>query len=256
MEQELFRDAMDHLEQPGPASAAELVAASGRHFLGRPYASRTLEKPDSLGREQLVINLEAFDCTTLAENCLALARTMISPERSYERYCRELEYIRYRDGSMDGYPSRLHYFCEWVRNNGERGVVFDPGLEGGDRLNKEIHFMSSHPDAYEALSRDTSLVKEIRQQEKVLSRVTHPWYPLETADLWIPGLEEGDIVGITTAIDGLLVSHVGIIIREKEQVRLLHASMAAGKVVISEESLERYLEGSKGATGILLARPL
>jgi hypothetical protein len=36
----------------------------------------------------------------------------------------------------------------------------------------------------------------------------------------------------------------------------LHASSAAEKVVLSDETLEEYLLSSKSATGIVVARPL
>jgi len=40
-------------------------------FPGAPYQTGTLEMP---GREKLVVNLHAFDCTTFVETVLALAR--------------------------------------------------------------------------------------------------------------------------------------------------------------------------------------
>ena len=68
-------------------------------------------------------------------------------------------------------------------------------------------------------------------------------------------LEEGDIVGITTDIEGLAVMHVGILLREEGRIHLMHASSTAGRVVISEEPLSGYLKNSERATGIMVARP-
>ena len=33
---------------------------------------------------------------------------------TFDDYKAELEKIRYRDGVIDGYASRLHYFCDWI----------------------------------------------------------------------------------------------------------------------------------------------
>jgi len=52
-------------EVPTPA----LMVKVGSFFLGTPYVAHTLEKEE----EQLVINLREMDCTTFAENCLAIS---------------------------------------------------------------------------------------------------------------------------------------------------------------------------------------
>ncbi len=66
------------------------------------------------GDEQLVINLTGLDCTTFLENSLALARCIKKGTTSFEDYLEELQFIRYRDGVIDGYTSRLHYFSDWI----------------------------------------------------------------------------------------------------------------------------------------------
>ncbi len=70
------------------------------------------------------------------------------------------------------------------------------------------------------------------------------------------GLHDGDIVGITTSIEGLDISHVGILVKKSGRIHLLHASSRFGKVILSEETLEDYLANNKSATGIMVARPL
>ncbi len=67
-------------------SPGELLLRAGRFFQGAPYAARTLEVP---GPEALVINLRAFDCFTLVENCCALAllaRQIIAGIRAGNRH--------------------------------------------------------------------------------------------------------------------------------------------------------------------------
>jgi len=67
---------------------------------------------------------------------------------------------------------------------------------------------------------------------------------------------EGDIVGITTKIEGFAIMHVGILIRLEGRFHLMHASSKAEKVVISLNTLEDYLLNRNSAGGFMLARPL
>jgi len=256
-DQELFEAAMQQLGTLENASMAGLVAEAGRFFLGTPYVAQTLEHPDSQGREQLVINLRALDCTTLVENCLALARTFHSGEHSLARFSAELQHIRYRQGKLDGYASRLHYFAEWISDNASMGVVKQVfALPGEQKIHKTISFMSSHPEAYPALSGNAALVEQIALQEKELSDREYHYLPEEEAQNWMGGLLEGDLVAFNTSIKGLAISHVGLVVMKEGEVHVLHASSASGKVVVSDLSLADYLEKHKPTTGIMLLRPM
>ncbi len=254
---EFFTAVMVHLGKLEDASMAELVAEAGRFFLHTPYGAQTLEYPDSLGKEQLVINLRVLDCTTLVENCLALARTSRSGDHTLVRFAAELQSIRYRQGILDGYASRLHYFCDWISDNTMKGVVKQVyALPGERRLQKTLSFMSSHQEAYPALRGDAALVEQIVLREKVLSAIEYFYLPEEEAQLWLDGLQEGDLVAFTTKIEGLLISHVGLLVMVEGKLRLLHASSRVGEVVISKQGLSHYLEQHKNAMGIILLRPM
>ena len=229
-----------------------LVARSGKLFLDIPYAAHTLEREE----EVLVVNLREVDCTTYAEYCLAIARTARGEAPSFDRFLDELLGIRYRDGKLDGYPSRLHYFCDWIRNNAEKGVVTECAADlGGIPLEKTINFMSTHPQSYACLEQDPLMVDRIREQEQAINRREMVYIPETMLEAVEGELEEGDIVGITTDIEGLAVMHVGILVRAGGRIHLMHASSAAGRVVISEEPLTGYLNNSERATGIMVARP-
>jgi hypothetical protein len=67
---------------------------------------------------------------------------------------------------------------------------------------------------------------------------------------------DGDIVGITTGIEGLDISHVGVLVRKAGRIHIIHASSKAEKIIVSEETLEEYLLTNKSATGIMVARPI
>ena len=66
-----------------------------QQLIGTPYVGQTLEINDT---EQLVVNLNALDCTTFVETAIALAMTQKQGSTKYEDYCHNLTKIRYRDG--------------------------------------------------------------------------------------------------------------------------------------------------------------
>jgi hypothetical protein len=229
-----------------------LMVKLGTYFEGTPYAAHTLEKGDE---EQLVVNLRELDCTTLVENCLALAKTIQSDEHSFEQFTGELKRARYRNGKIDGYPSRLHYTTDWMFDNQQKKLVRNLSKEiGATPYPKEINFMSTHTDSYRQLKDSSHLAEIIAQKENDINSRQHFYIPEEKLAEVENQLMDGDIVGITTSIEGLDISHMGILARKAGRIHLLHASSAAEQVVLSDETLEEYLLSSKSATGIMVAR--
>jgi hypothetical protein len=116
--------------------------------------------------------------------------------------------------------------------------------------------MSTHPEEYMQLKKDPLLVEILGQQEEQITARNMYYIPEEKIAQVEDLLQDGDIAGITTGIEGIAIMHVVILVRVENRIHLLHASSSAGKVVISEGTLEDYLLGSKSATGIMVARPL
>ena len=69
-------------------------------------------------------------------------------------------------------------------------------------------------------------------------------------------IDEGDIVAITTDQPGLDVSHVGLAVRAGRRIHLLHASSTAGRVIVSEVTLVRYLMAHRSRAGVMVGRAL
>ena len=93
-----------------------------REFLGVPYVAHTLEVND---REQLVVNTRQLDCTTLVETVTALKICAQQGRRTFADYVNTLRNLRYRQGIVDGYPSRLHYFSDWILDKVRMKMVDD-----------------------------------------------------------------------------------------------------------------------------------
>ncbi len=231
----------------------EVVETVGRFFLGTPYAAHTLEAP---GEEHLVVNLHEFDCTTFMENALVLGRCIRKKLRTFDEYRRELTYVRYRHGVLDGYPSRLHYLTDWIRDNAAKGVVRDMGeAMGGRRSMKKIDFMTTHADLYRQLQ-EPSFVKEISAVERAMSRRGFVAIAKGRIARILDRLESGDIIGTVTTMKGMDVSHTGLIAREGNVRRFLHAPLSGGVVTLTEGTIADYVAEKAGVTGIVVARPL
>lgn len=236
----------------GDNPTSELLTAIGMALLGTPYVGQTLENGAA---EKLVVNLRELDCTTFAENCLALARTIRSEKPGFKQFAGELEKIRYRQGRRHGYPSRLHYFSDWIYDNRQKGLISEPATDFGSPLRVQVNFMSSHPGSYPVLKDHPELVPVLAGQEKTISNRCYYFLKKDDVSFREDKLNEGDIVGLTTTIAGLDVAHVGILIRKNGRIHLLHASSALKKVVISDEPLSDLLKNKKSYTGIMIARP-
>ena len=233
----------------------DIVADIGKTFLGTEYESHGIEKK---GDEELVINLTGLDCTTFVENTLVFARLIKLGKTSFKDYENELQKIRYRNGVIDKYPSRLHYFTDWIFDNEKKGIVDDiTELVGGKPTQFRLNFMSTHPGSYPQLKRHPEFLKEIRKQEAEISRRNYFYVPKERVGFVENQINNGDIIAFTTSIPGLDVSHVGIAVRmEDNRIHLLHAPHPGASVQITEEPLPAYINQIKRDTGIIVLKPL
>ncbi len=233
--------------------SGEGLVTIGKTFLGTPYVAKTLEVGS---KESLVVNLSGLDCTTFVENVLAFQLLLKHEEKTFDAFLDNLELIRYYKGMLQGYPSRLHYFTQWVRDNERKGLVKNiTETLGGKYIEKDINFMTTHRDLYPFLADDVNYKKlQIREEQlnSQLMCVLAPEDLLANERL----LQSGDIIALATSIKGLDVTHTGIVTREANgRIHLLHAS-SSGQVEISKLPLVDYLKKIKHNIGITVARPL
>ena len=245
-------------------SIGELVVRIGETFVGTPYAPYTLEAP---GEEGLVIELEELDCVTFVENVLALARlvqtvpdeVLVARTGDGQRlvFSRQLENIRYRGGVLEQYPSRLHYFSEWISDNDEMGLVRDVSQElGGIAEDEPIDFMTTHPDSYRQIREDPAFLAELKEVEASLNAQPRYYIPQDRIALVEDRIQDGDIIAATSSVAGLDIAHTGIALWKDGRLHLLHAPLAGGVVQISEVPLAERIQRIGGQNGVMVARPL
>lgn len=248
--------------RPPHAPLGRAAIRVGELAAGTRYEAQTLESylragGDPAASEPLTLSLTRFDCVTLVEACLAVARAAAKRDvPSWESFGREVERMRYRGGERRGYASRLHYFSEWIADGEKRGLVRDLGRElGGVADTRPLRFMSSHRDSYPALVHD-AVFREIGELERGLDG--HPRHVVPTAR--IPAvaarIETGDVLAFATATPGLDVTHAAFAYRDAAGVlRVLHAPLSGGVVEVTTATLPDYVAAIRRSTGILVARP-
>ena len=237
------------------------VARIGETFVGTPYQPRTLDLP---GPERVVINLRALDCVTYVENMLALAHfvrtntrdVLDRPEEAMRDYQELITRLRYRNGELSVYPSRLHYFSEWLSNNEEKGIVALVTDELGGVVDAEpVSFMTEHADAYHQLS-DETFYTEIGRVEKRLSDVPRYYIPQSRVAAVADRIRTGDVIAATSTLAGLDVAHTGIALWRDGVLHLMHAPLVGKSVEISDLPLADRLMGIQTQDGVMVARPL
>ena len=199
-------------------------------FIGKPYVSSTLDKIKD--KEILTVNLDSVDCTTFLEYVLAAVITGNYPEKNDSLFNQNLTKIRYKDGVIDDYTSRLHYFSMWIYDNQKKGIISEvtDSFECVP-VNKEINFMSKNTKYYPQLLNDTLLISNIIEDENIINSLNSKYIPKEKVKSQYNKFKEGDIIAITTSVKGLDISHVGFIHFIDNIPYLLHASSDNKRVV-------------------------
>jgi hypothetical protein len=235
----------------------------GELAAGTPYEASTLEAYLRAGgrpsdTEPLVLSLTRFDCVTLVEACLAVARVADGQGApTWEGFGKEVERMRYRGGARRGYTSRLHYFSEWIADGEQRGLLEDLGAElGGVEDVRPLRFMTEHRDSYPALAED-GVFREIGAIERRLDGRARRVVPTARIGEISKRIETGDVLAFATAIAGLDVTHAAFAYRDPKGIlRVLHAPLSGGVVEVTRATLPEYVAAIGRSTGILVARPL
>ena len=226
-----------------------------KKMLGVPYVAGTL---DGNEEEQLVVLVDSLDCTTFVETVLAFCIADKRGERDYEGFKKALTQIRYRDGILNGYTSRLHYFSDWIRNNEQMGFVKECTSETACSQPKELwlDFMTTHVDSYLPMKKNPELVKEMASHEKNWQGTVVSYIPKEKLNLPPEGLKikDGDVLALVTNIKGLDVVHVGFAFWKDNQLHLLHASSSAKKVIEDPKTQYESSKNTKAHIGVRAIR--
>lgn len=237
------------------AQEGKEMLSNGIKYLDLPYVAHTLEAD---GPEELVINCDEVDCITLVEYVLAesLAPQLPNGDILESAFAEKLQKIRYRDGIIDGYTSRLHYMADWTDNGVRNGFLRDvTAAMSPDTEKLSISYMSSHPRQYKQLANSPENVAKMKKIEQSLSGKEIHYLPKAKLPAeGLPWIKDGDIIAITTNTPGLDVAHMGIAFHADDKLLLLHASSTDKKVLVSKVPLSQMLKDNNKWTGIRVLR--
>lgn len=230
-----------------------VISKVASSFTGTDYVGFTLETD---GPEVLTVNFRGLDCTTFLETAVTVARTCADGKDSFEEYLQKLEEIRYRGGKLNGYPSRLHYFSDWIYDNVKKGIIKDISREiGGEKIVFNVSFMGNNPKLYMMLKGNDEFLKQIKQQEKEIAAREYYYIPNSRIKDVQDKIISGDLIGIVTSVEGLDISHTGFAYRGDDNVlKFLHAPMAGKKVEITKKPLADYIPAIQKSKGIVVLR--
>lgn len=227
------------IEECGNKDAGN-VARIAEKFIGTPYAAGTLDRCE---KEKLTINLDEMDCTTFVETVLAMAYTAAEHRQSWHDFAYNLQRIRYRNGEINGYVSRLHYISDWILDNVSRGNIKEitADMQGARYNIKSLDYMSSNREKYAALA-DSANLAGIKSVEAGFSNHRFPYLKgssLKDKSL-ASELHDGDIVCFTTSVKGLDITHMAIARIIGGSARMIHASSKEGKVILDPLDIAEY----------------
>ena len=204
-----------------------------KQFIGTPYEESTL-KGDINSPEVFVINLGAVDCFTFIDYVEAMRLS-----KSISEFTENLGKVRYQSGTIS-FKKRNHFFTDWKEVN--RGFVDDVTLAiGTNNIIKVRKLLNLKKDG-------TNFIPGVRRVEREICYI-----PSESMNAGvIAKLETGDYVGIYSKEAGLDVSHVGIIIKDRNSTLLRHASSSKKHRKVVDEDFGEYISSKPG---LIILRP-
>nr|WP_314264772.1 N-acetylmuramoyl-L-alanine amidase-like domain-containing protein [uncultured Moellerella sp.] len=195
------------------------------YFIDTPYNSNILDQ-NRFFKEILTANLTAVDCLTFIEYVEAIKRS-----ENLASFKTNLINIRYFDQTVS-YAKRKHFFTDWTLDNNQIQDITAEISANSVSVSKQIN-KKTESDVY---IRGLPITKRNIQ-----------YIPVDKVDdNLLSALQTGDYVGIYSNKIGLDVSHVGIIIRDKETIYYRNASSLKKHLKVIDTPFLQYIQGKKG----------
>jgi hypothetical protein len=220
-------------ESAGIKDMRERVDFLSRLFLGVNYQDNTLIGDENT-QEVFVINLAGIDCFTFLEYVEAMRCS-----GSFTEFTENVKKVRYHDGNVR-YESRNHFFTDWPEFNSAlvKDVTGHIGREQSVTIKKTLNQRKD----------GTLLLKGIKTRKREVSYI--PSNAVNEAV--VSRIQTGDYAGIYSELPSLDVSHVGIIIRNRDETWLRHASSSRGQGKVIDQEFRGCIADKPG---IVLLRP-
>ncbi|QNT79350.1 DUF1460 domain-containing protein [Entomobacter blattae] len=207
-------------------SHGSIVSSVSSSFLGTPYQAGTLTGNLNTP-EALVVNFNGVDCFVLADYVEALSRS-----HDQKTFLYNLVKIRYVNNKVD-YLSRRHFFSDWFASTPRIARDVTPEISPNYIVTeKHLNRTSKGGEYIPGLGVIPRKINYIPQQfinEQVVNN-----------------LKIGDYVGIYSPLEGLDVSHVGIIVRHDNKTWFRNASSLAINKKVVDSPFMSYVHSKPG----------
>ncbi|PKL51423.1 MAG: DUF1460 domain-containing protein [Nitrospira bacterium HGW-Nitrospira-1] len=209
------------------------IAFLSGFFIDLAYRESTLIG-DSSAAEVFVINLSWVDCFTFIDYIEAMRLS-----DSFDGFLKNLQQVRYLN-SIVSYENRKHFFTDWSAY--EPASVEDVTEQiGKGRIESVLKTLNLKEDGTSLLAGFGSCRRTIKYipPENINGSVIHK-------------LKTGDYAGVYSAMQGLDVSHVGIIIKAGNTISLRHASSDRRYRKVIDQGFQEYISEKPG---LIILRP-
>lgn len=218
---------LQELIKEKPSSIEGQIEFLSKQFLSTPYEASTLTG-DINTPEIFTVNLEGMDCFTYIDyvEALRLSTTL-------EDFNSNLKNIRYQGGNVT-FENRNHFFSDWPTQNSKNvgDVTYQIGGNKTIEVEKNLNLKSDGSKFLPGIP--------------VVNRKIYYIPTSEIDDDLLNKLHTGDYVGIYTDIEGLDVTHTGIIIKKDDGVYLRHASSKKKNQKVVDEDFKEYVQNTPG----------
>ena len=210
------------------------IETISQKFLSVPYLGHTLIGSNNK-QEILTINLSGMDCFTYIDYVEAIRNSS-----DFNSFKIQVKNIRYKKGIVE-YAARNHFFSDWPQNNSSNvtDVTKTFGSENTITVKKYLNLKNdgtNYLDGIPVVERNITYLPT----KKISSGI-------------IEKLKTGDYIGIYSNLDGLDVSHTGIVVKKDGKAFIRHASSRKVNNKVVDEDLVVYL---KNKPGIVVYRPI
>jgi hypothetical protein len=198
-------------------------------FLNTPYKANVLIGSYNKN-EELVIDLANLDCFTYIDYVEAIKNS-----NDFDSFKKNLISIRYKNSTIS-FENRNHFFTDWISQSGFKNIT----SKLSQNSKKTTKYLNKKDEDSLYLNGIDIVKREIKYLE--------PKYI--TKDI-LTKLQTGDYIGIYTPINGLDVTHTGMIIKKDGKTFFRHASSKKSNRKVVDELFVDYV---KKTPGILVLR--
>lgn len=203
------------------------------NFLDLDYVESTLIGDINIP-EVFMINLKGVDCFTFIDYIEAMRLSGSFPEFKVN-----LRKVRYKSGIV-AFENRNHFFTDWREFNSDfiDDITEEIGAEKTIRVQKTLNQKKDR----------TYFLPGIQTVKRGIKYIP----PDSINDSVLSKLRTGDYVGIYSKVNGLDVSHLGILIKREDKPYLRHASSQKKYKKVVDQDFRSYIAGKPG---IIVFRP-